>query len=111
MNLNNVHRFFGLLQPLLVLLLLFSRSVMSDSLQLHGLPHARLPLSFTISWSLLKLMSTESVMQSNHLIFCCPLLLLPSTFPSIKVFSSESSSLLLLLLLSHFSRVRLCATP
>ena len=43
-------------------------------------------LSFTISWSLLKLMSTESVMPSNHLIFCHPLLLLPSIFPSIRVF-------------------------
>ena len=47
-------------------------------------------LSFTISWSLLKLMSIESVMPSNHLIFCCPLLLLLSVFPSIKVFSTES---------------------
>ena len=45
-------------------------------------------LSFTISRSLLKLMSTESVMPSNHLIFC-HLLLLPSIFPSIRVFSSE----------------------
>ena len=42
------------------------------------------------SWSLLKLMSIESVMPSNHLIFCCPLLLLPSIFPSIRVFSKES---------------------
>ena len=51
---------------------------------------ARQPsLSFTISRSLLKLMSIESVMPSNHLILCCPLLL-PSIFPSIKVFSSES---------------------
>ena len=41
-------------------------------------------LSFTISWSLLKLMSIESVMPSNHLILCCPLLLLPSIFPSIR---------------------------
>ena len=40
-------------------------------------------------WSLLKFMSTESVMLSNHLILYCPLLLLPSIFPSIKVFSSE----------------------
>ncbi|CAI9157734.1 unnamed protein product [Rangifer tarandus platyrhynchus] len=47
-------------------------------------------LSFTISWSLLKFMSTESVMPSNHLIFCHPLLL-PSVFPSIRVFSSESA--------------------
>ena len=46
-------------------------------------------LSFTSSWSLLKLMSIELVMPSNHLILCCLLLLLPSIFPSIKVFSSE----------------------
>ena len=48
-------------------------------------------LSFTNSWSLLKLMSTESVMPSNHLIFCCPPLLLPSIFPRIRVFSNESA--------------------
>ena len=48
-------------------------------------------LSITNSWSLLKLMSTESVMPSNHLILCHPLLLLPSIFPSIRVFSNESS--------------------
>ena len=48
-------------------------------------------LSFTISWSLLKLMSIESVMPSNHFILCCPLLLLPSIFPSIRVFSSKSA--------------------
>ena len=47
-------------------------------------------LSFTNSWSLLKLMSIESVMPSNHLIFCRPLFLLPSVFPSIWVFSNES---------------------
>ena len=47
-------------------------------------------LSFTVSRSLLKLMSIKSVMPSNHLILCCSLLLLPSIFPSIKVFSSES---------------------
>ena len=47
-------------------------------------------LSFTVSWSLLKLMSIESVMPSNHLVLCHPLLLLPSNFPSIRVFSSES---------------------
>ena len=46
--------------------------------------------SFTKSWSLLKLMSIESVMPSKHLILCCPLLLLPSIFPSIKGFSNES---------------------
>ena len=48
-------------------------------------------LFFTISWSLLKLMSIEWVMPSNHLILCCPLLLLPSIFSSIRVFSNESS--------------------
>ena len=46
--------------------------------------------SITNSQSLLKLMSSESVMPSNHLILCCPLLLLPSIFPSIRVFSNES---------------------
>ena len=45
-------------------------------------------LSFTISWSLLKLMSIQSVMPSNHLILCCTLLLLPSIFPRIRVFSN-----------------------
>ena len=47
-------------------------------------------LYFTISLSLFKLMSIESVMPSNHFIFCCSLLLLPSIFPSTKVFFSES---------------------
>jgi len=48
------------------------------------------PLSITSSWSLLKLMSIESVMPSNHLILCHPLLLPPSIFSSIRVFSNES---------------------
>ena len=48
-------------------------------------------LSITNSQSLLKLMSIELVMPSNHLILCCPLLLLPSIFPSIRVFSNESA--------------------
>ena len=47
-------------------------------------------LSLTISWSLLKLVSIESVMPSNHLILCRPLLFPPSIFPSIRVLSSES---------------------
>ena len=47
-------------------------------------------LSITYSWSLIKLMSIKSVMPSNHLILCHSLLLLPSIFPSIRVFSSES---------------------
>ena len=51
-------------------------------------------LSFTNSWSLLKLMSIESVMPSNHLILCCPLLLLPPIPPSIRIFSNESALLI-----------------
>ena len=47
-------------------------------------------LSITNSWNLLKLMSIKLVMSSSHLILCCPLILLSSIFPSIKVFSSES---------------------
>ena len=47
--------------------------------------------SFTISQSLLKLMSTESVIPSSHLILRCPFLLLPSIFPSIRIFSNESA--------------------
>ena len=48
-------------------------------------------LSFTISWSLLKLMSIEWVTPSNHLILCCPVLLLPSIFPSVRIFPNESA--------------------
>ena len=61
--------------------------------QLFGTPRTaacRASLSFTISWSLLKLKSIESVMPSNYLIHCHSLLLLPSIFPSIRVFSRES---------------------
>ena len=46
------------------------------------------PLSFTVSWGLLKLMSIESVILCNHLVFCCPLLS-PSVFPSIRIFCKE----------------------
>ena len=48
-------------------------------------------LCITNSWSLPKLMSIESVMPPNHIILCCPLLLLPSIFPSLRVFSHESA--------------------
>ena len=65
-------------------------SVVSNSLQSHGLQHSRFPCPSPNSWSLLKLMSIESVMPSNHLILCHPLFLLPSVFPSIRVFSNES---------------------
>ena len=67
----------------------FSCSVMSDSLRPHGLQHARPPVRHH-SQSLLKLMSIGSVMPSNHLLLCRPLLLPPSIFPSIRVFSNES---------------------
>ena len=62
---------------------------MSDSATPWTAAH-QASLSFTVSRSLLKLMSIESVMPSNHLILCYPLLLLPSVFPSIRVFSNES---------------------
>ena len=68
----------------------FSHSVVSDSLWPHESQHARLP-SITNSWILPKPMSIESVMPSNHHILCRPLLLLPSIFPSIRVFSNESA--------------------
>ena len=58
--------------------------------QLLSLAH-QASLSFTISRNLFKLVSFESVMLSNHHILCCPLLLLPSIFPSFRVFSSESA--------------------
>ena len=68
-----------------VVVVVFSCSVMSSSLQPHGLQH------FTVSWSLLRLMSIESVVPSKYLILCHPLLLLPSIFPSIRVFSKQSA--------------------
>ena len=69
----------------------FSRSVVSDSLRPHGLHAARqATLPITNSRSLLKFMSIESVMPSSRLIFCRPLLLPSSIFPSIRVFSDES---------------------
>ena len=67
----------------------FSRSVVSNSLRPHELQHAR-PLSITNSRSPPKPMSIELVVPSNHLILCHPLLLPPSIFFSIMVFSSES---------------------
>ena len=65
--------------------LLFSHQVISDPLTAA----CQAFLSFTTSWSLLKVMSIELVMPSNHFILCRSLLLLPSVFPSIMVFSSE----------------------
>ena len=61
---------------------------MSDSAS-PGTAACQASLSFTISWSLLRLMSIESMMPSNHLILCHSLLLMPSTFPRIRVFFNE----------------------
>ena len=71
----------------------FICSVVSNSLRPHELQHARLPCP-SPSPSLLKCTLTESVMPSNHLILCRPLLLLPLVFPSIGVFSNESALLI-----------------
>ena len=68
----------------------FSRSVVSDSAT-PWTAVCQVSLSIANSRSLFKLMSIESVMPSNNLILCCPLLLLPSIFPSIRVFSNESA--------------------
>ena len=68
----------------------FSCSVVSDSLSIPWTAASQASLSITNSWSLPKPMSIESVMPFNYLILCCPLLLLPSIFPSIRVFSNES---------------------
>ena len=65
-------------------MLLFSHSVMSNSLKPYGLQHARLPCPSPFPGA-----CSNSVMPSNHLILCHPLLLLPSVFPSIRVFSNE----------------------
>ena len=66
------------------------QSLVSSSLQPHGLQPSQASLSITNSQSLLKLMSIESVRPSNHLILCHPLLLQPSIFPSMRVFSNLS---------------------
>ena len=75
----------------LIIELFFSCSVVSYSFVIPWTAAHQASLSFTISWSLLKLMSIELVMPSNHLILCRPLLLLPSVFPTIRVFSKEST--------------------
>ena len=66
-----------------------SHQVVPDSLRPHGLQHTRLFCS-SPSPGIAQLMSIEQVTPSNHLILCCPLLLLPLIFPSIRVFSNES---------------------
>ena len=67
----------------------FSHTVMSDSSRPCELKHTRLPCPSLFPEVCSKLMSFDSVMPSNCLILCCPLLLLPSSFPSIRVFSNE----------------------
>ena len=72
----------------------FSRSVVSNFLRPHEPQHARPPYPVTNSRTPPKPMFIESVMPSNHLILCRPLLLLSSIFPSIRVFSNESARLI-----------------
>ena len=69
----------------------FSHLAVSDSLQIPWTAARQASLSITNSWSLLRLMSIESVMPSSHLIRSPPLFLLPSIFPSIRIFSNESA--------------------
>ena len=71
-------------------LLLFSRSLVSDSVT-PWTAVRQVSLSFTISWSLLKLMSIELVKAPNNPTLCHPLLFLPSIFPSIRIFTNEPS--------------------
>ena len=72
-------------------LLLSSCSVVSDSLQPHGLQHPRLPCPSASPGLCSNSCPLKSVMPSKHLTLCCPLLHLPSIFPSIRVFSNESA--------------------
>ena len=85
-QLSHLYRYRPVLLGLCFSSVQFSCSVVSDSLRPHKLQHA-----ITNSRSSLKLTSIESVMPSNHLILCHPLLLLPSIFPSVTVFSNESA--------------------
>ena len=79
---------------IIIIMYLFSSVQLLIHVQLFATPWTaahQASLSITNSWSLPKLMSIESVMPSNHLILYCPLLLPPSIFPSIRVFSNESA--------------------
>ena len=86
-------KIFGSLPNILFIYIIssvqFSRSIVSNSATPWTAAH-QASLSITNSQCSLELMSIESVMTSNHLILCCPLLFSPSIFPSIRVFSSES---------------------
>ena len=88
-TLSNTNPAQNFIHYLLYILLLFSHLVVSNSLQPYGLQHTRIPYHSLSLKNLLKFMSIESVMPSNHLILCGPLLLLLSTFPSIRVFLNE----------------------
>ena len=69
----------------------FNCTIVSDSFATHWTAEHQVSLSITNSWNFLKLMSIESVMPSNHLVLCRPLLLLLSIFPSIRVLSKDSA--------------------
>ena len=90
----NTHICVGMCERIYIFSLSLSVVVQSFScIQLFVTPWTaahQAPLLSTISWSLLKFMSFKSVMPSNELIFCHPLLLLPSILPSIRIFSNES---------------------
>ena len=78
----------GTASHIFTLLLLFSLSVGSNSLGPHGLQHTRLPCP-SLSPEFAQTQAIESGMSCNHLILCCPVFLLPSVFPSIRIFSNE----------------------
>ena len=83
----------GFLSPGTVIYGIFSSVQSLSRVRLFATPWTaarQASLSITKSWGLLKLVSIESVMPSNHLILCHPLLLLPSIFPSVRVFSNQS---------------------
>ena len=85
---------FYSLQPTFVIVVVAVVFQLLSCVQLSAIPWAeelQASLFFTISWSLLKLMSIELVRSSNHLLVCRPLLLLTSIFPSNRVFSNESA--------------------
>ena len=82
LNIQKQYRYITVVQSLSCVQLFAPRSVQRTTAH-------RAPLSSTITWSLLKYMSIELVMLSNHLILCCPLLLLPSIFPNIRSFPTS----------------------
>ena len=83
------HLATGAIRKPCAIIVQFSHTVVSDSLRPHELKRARLPCPSLFPEVCSKLISFDSVMPSNCLILCCPLLLLPSSFPSIRVFSNE----------------------